>query len=127
MSDYTSKSVGSAGIGPRTRQVSAFPGAPGVPGGVPSTSPTLIQSGVVGQSDPLDGGSVDTPISAAFPGNGAAAETGISTAGQAWQAGWQAEDMPVLNPSTINSEPGHVSGGIRMSHPEAFPGGGQAG
>jgi hypothetical protein len=87
----------------------------------------LIQSGVVGETDPLDGGALDVPISAAFPGNGAPAETGISTAGQAWQAGWQAEDMPVLNPSTVNTQSGKVSGGIRVTHPEAFPGGGQAG
>jgi hypothetical protein len=110
--DYTPKSVGSPGIGPRTRSVSAFPGAPGAGSGVPSSGSTPIKSGVVGESDPLDGGAVAVPTSLAFPGY----------AGANWQS-WQTGQT--VNPSTVASEADPVSGGIHVSHPEAFPGGGQ--
>jgi len=112
-SDITPTTVGSPGTGPRSRATSAWPGAPGVPGGVKSAETPPIKSGVVGENDFLEGGPVDTPVRTAFPGT-----TGANW--QDWQTGGDA-----INASTTNDEPGHVSGGLRVSHPDAFPGGGQ--
>ena len=98
--------------GPRSRDVSAFPGAPGVSGGVPSPTPPPIRSGVVGNNDFLEGGAETVTTGQAFPGYD----------GQTWQA--LAPDEDAINESTV-TDPGHVSGGIRTSSPEAFPGGGQ--
>jgi len=54
--------------GPRTSPTSAFPGAPGVPGGVKSADAGTVASSVVGNNDYLEGGPVDTPVRTAFPG-----------------------------------------------------------
>ena len=88
---------------------SAFPGAPGVPGGGDNGPAPPINSGVVGNNDYLEGGA---STANAFPGYD----------GQTWQALAPGEDA--INESTV-TDPGHVSGGIRASSPEAFPGGGQ--
>lgn len=124
MSDVQSKSVGNPGVGPRSRAVSAFPGAPGVPGGVKSAPAGSVAQSVVGNNDYLSGGPSTVPPGQTFPGNGAPAETGISTAGQAWQR-YQTDDPLRGEPVMGLEASGHVSGGIRVSHPEAFPGGGQ--
>ena len=100
--------------GPRTTDVSAFPGAPGVKGGGDNGPAVPMRTGVVGDNDYLAGGPTDVPTADAFPGY----------TGDTWQA--LAEGSDELNPSTVNDQAGHVSGGVRVSHPAAFyPGLGQ--
>lgn len=95
------------------REVSAFPGAPGVAGGVKSADAGPVTSSVVGDNDYLAGGPKDAAN--AFPG----------AAGAAWQS-WQPDDDLAGDEPTVNGQPGHVSGGIRASSPAAFyPGLGQ--
>jgi excisionase family DNA binding protein len=81
-----------------------------------------VSSSLVGNNDFMQGGVRPTPVSVAFPGNGAPAETGISTGGQAWQD-WQTGDAlqgdePVVG--VVGS--GRVSGGIIATEPDAYPG-----
>jgi excisionase family DNA binding protein len=82
-----------------------------------------VSSSLVGNND-FGGGPRDVPISAAFPGNGAPAESGLSTGGASWQS-WQTGDDLVGDEPTVNRQPGHVSGGI-IGYPEdsadPFPG-----
>jgi hypothetical protein len=83
-----------------------------------------VSSSLAGTNDYQKGGPPDVPLSSAFPGNGAPAESGLSTGGQAWQD-WQGgddltDDEPVTSGVTGS---GHVSGGIRVTRGiDAFPG-----
>lgn len=113
MSDLTPKATGSPGVGPRTRDVSAFPGAPGVPGGVKSAPAGPVAAPGVGDNDYLTGGADTVTQTEAFPGS----------AGARWQD-WSPSD-DVVGDEPVMGSSGHVSGGIRVSHPNAFPGGGQ--
>ena len=100
--------------GPLSRNVDAFPGAPGVAGGVKSADAGPVAVSTVGDNDYLQGGPSEAATEA-FPGY----------AGQTWQ-GYQPTDDLVGDEPTVNDQPGHVSGGVRASSPAAFyPGLGQ--
>jgi excisionase family DNA binding protein len=88
-----------------------------------------VSSSLVGvaTNDFLKGGSRPTPTSVAFPGNGAASESGpFATGGQAWQGNWQATDAVFDDePVTGVVASGRVSGGIiasPVSEADPFPG-----
>src|SRR6185437_6646919 len=72
-----------------------------------------VSSSLVGNND-FGGGPRDVPISAAFPGNGTATESGPAGGGASWQS-WQTGDALVGDEPLVNRQPGHVSGGIRIS------------
>jgi excisionase family DNA binding protein len=81
-----------------------------------------VSSSLVGNNDFMQGGVRPTPISAAFPGNGAPAESGVSTAGQAWQS-WQQGDDLIGDESVVGVVgSGRVSDGIIATEPDAYPG-----
>jgi hypothetical protein len=104
--------------GPRTSPTAAFPGAPGVPGGVKSAPAGPVSTSVVGNNDYLDGGVHDVPVDQVFPSPDAYGSH--QDTWQRWQPAVSVEE-PV-----VNDQPGHVSGGIRVQHPDAFfPGLGQ--
>lgn len=108
--------------GPRTEDVSGWPGAPGVGSGGDSGPTPPIKSGVVGDNDFLQGGVKDATVEQAFPG--AVPQTLGGVAGDTWQETFS--DDPEVNVSTINDQPGHPGQGIRVTHPAAFyPGLGQ--
>jgi hypothetical protein len=85
-----------------------------------------VAQSVVGNNDYLSGGPSVVPEGQTFPGSGAPQESGGHPVGQAWQR-YQPGDGLQNEPVMGTEASGHVSGGIRVSHPEAFPGGGQAG
>ena len=99
--------------GPRSADVSGWPGAPGAGSGGDQGPAAPVKSGVVGNNDFLEGGAGDGIVGQAFPGYG----------GDTWQ-GYQSGAE--VNVSTVNDTPGYVSDGIRVSSPAAFyPGLGQ--
>lgn len=115
MATVNDKTTGEPDVGPLTRDVSAWPGAPGVPGGVKLAGAGPVAQSVVGDNDYLSGGADTVSQAQAFPGY----------AGQTWQAFQPGDDLAGDEPVMGLEASGHVSGGIRVSHPEAFPGGGQ--
>jgi hypothetical protein len=83
-----------------------------------------VSSSLVGNDDFMRGGPRDVPVSAAFPGNGAPAESGVSTGGQAWQSWQGGDDLKGDEPVTSGvAGSGHVSGGIHVTEGvDAYPG-----
>jgi excisionase family DNA binding protein len=81
-----------------------------------------VTSSLVGSNDYMKGGTRETTLSTAFPGNGTATESGPAGGGAAWQSWQSGDDLVGDEPVTGVVGSGRVSGGIIATEPDAYPG-----